>query len=155
MEVKIEVDLSKALVRLSDAGIPESVRTNLRRLIPPLANNMVAAINNRLNTQLKSRNTIEVTEVMRENPSRITATIAIESPSAGGLLPTFLELGTKPHEILPVNAQMLHFVLGGVIEVFARRVDHPGTKPYLFMQDTLAEFMGDIQDTLDQAREGL
>lgn len=155
MEPTISVDLSKALLRFSNAGIPEQVRNNLRRLIPPLASNMAAAINNRMNTQLKSRNTLTVTTKMREDPTKISMEIAIMSPSAQGLLPTYLELGTKAHEIFPRNARFLHFALGGVIEVFARKVNHPGTRPYLFLSDTLAEFMTDIRATLDQAKEGL
>lgn len=155
MEPTINVDLSKAQLRFSPAGIPETVRSNLRRLIPQLAHNITAAINNRMNTQLKSRNTLTVTEKMRENPSKITMEIQIISPSAKGLLPAYLELGTAPHEIVPRNAQFLRFALGGVIEVFAKKVQHPGTRPYLFMEQTVAEFMGDIQGTLNEAVQGL
>ena len=40
--------------------------------------------------------------------------------------------GTRPHQILPVRAKMLRFTVGGQV-VFARVVNHPGTKanPYL------------------------
>lgn len=38
-----------------------------------------------------------------------------------------LENGTSPHLIEPVNAKMLHFVIGGQ-DIFAKRVNHPGTK---------------------------
>ena len=37
-----------------------------------------------------------------------------------------LENGTSPHLIEPVNAKMLHFIIGGQ-DIFAKRVNHPGT----------------------------
>jgi hypothetical protein len=154
MQPTINVDLSKALLRFGEAGIPEQVRTNLRRLIPPLAINFTAQVNNRLNTQLKSRNSLTVTNEMRENRNQITAKIQIVS-STNQLLPTYLELGTRPHGIDPVNAQFLHFALGGVIEVFAKHVEHPGTRAYHFLEDTLVEFKSEILDTMQQATQGL
>ena len=54
---------------------------------------------------------------------------------------TYLENGTRPHEIVPRRAKALVFVVagngkrGGV--VFAQKVHHPGTKPYRIMQDGL------------------
>lgn len=40
--------------------------------------------------------------------------------------------GTKPHEIRPRNKKVLRFTVGGTV-VYARRVDHPGTKPNPFL----------------------
>ena len=151
MQPTINVDLSKALLRFSNAGIPEQVRNNLRRLIPGMGHTITNAINNRLNTQLKTRRTITVVEQMRENANQIVMRIAIESPSAEGILPKYLELGTKPHPIYPVNVSFLRFALGGVIEVYARKVMHPGTRPYLFMDQTVAEFKNDILGMLNDA----
>ena len=45
-----------------------------------------------------------------------------------GDLRTWLREGTKPHDIVAVNASALHFEVKGN-EVFARSVHHPGTKP--------------------------
>lgn len=41
--------------------------------------------------------------------------------------------GTRPHQIRPVRAKMLRFTVAGGQVVFARVVNHPGTKanPYL------------------------
>lgn len=39
----------------------------------------------------------------------------------------YVDRGTKPHVILPRNARVLRFEVGGDT-VFARRVNHPGTK---------------------------
>lgn len=44
--------------------------------------------------------------------------------------------GTVPHVIRPVRARALRFLSGGKI-VFARKVDHPGTKPHDFMTRAL------------------
>ncbi len=45
----------------------------------------------------------------------------------------YVEKGTAPHEIRPVNASVLAFEAGGKM-VFTRLVRHPGTKPNPFMQ---------------------
>lgn len=158
MQPTISVDLSKAVLRFSDAGIPEQVRTNLRRLIPGLAHNITAAINNRINSQLKTRRTITVTQKMREDPRRIVMEIAIESPSAEGLLPTYLELGTKAHQISPRNAYARFFTpgfWGWTTYTKLKPVQHPGTRAYNFLGDTVSEFKNDIHATLDEAVKGL
>lgn len=52
-----------------------------------------------------------------------------------GLAPyaQFIEYGTVPHKIRPKNAKALKFKVGGET-VFAKEVNHPGTKakPFLF-----------------------
>ena len=45
----------------------------------------------------------------------------------------FVEFGTAPHEIRPVNASVLAFEVGGKM-VFTPVVRHPGTKPKPFME---------------------
>lgn len=40
--------------------------------------------------------------------------------------------GTRPHQIRPVRAKALRFTVGGRV-VFARLVNHPGTKPNDFL----------------------
>ena len=45
----------------------------------------------------------------------------------------FVEFGTAPHEISPVNASVLAFEAGGKM-VFTPLVRHPGTKPNPFME---------------------
>jgi hypothetical protein len=46
--------------------------------------------------------------------------------------------GTRAHTIVPVNAKVLHFKVGGV-DVFVRRVEHPGTAPNHYLTDNLKE----------------
>lgn len=45
---------------------------------------------------------------------------------------SFVENGTRPHDIRPRNAKALRWVDAGGVH-FARVVHHPGTKPYPFM----------------------
>lgn len=46
--------------------------------------------------------------------------------------------GTRPHVILPRRAKSLRFVVGGKV-VFAKRVNHPGTRPNLYLTRWLRE----------------
>ena len=45
-----------------------------------------------------------------------------------------LEYGTKPHVIEPKTAKALHFKSDGQ-DIFAKRVNHPGTKPLAIMRN--------------------
>lgn len=44
-----------------------------------------------------------------------------------------VEFGTKPHPIVPRSRKVLRFKVGGR-EVFAKRVNHPGTRAQPFMR---------------------
>lgn len=50
----------------------------------------------------------------------------------------FLEYGTKPHVIEPVDKEALKFEVGGD-EVFAKSAYHPGTRPLGFVRKTKDE----------------
>lgn len=53
---------------------------------------------------------------------------------AGMPYASFVENGTKPHMIFPKRATVLSWIpIGGGARVFARWVNHPGSKPYPFM----------------------
>jgi len=56
----------------------------------------------------------------------------------------FVTEGTRPHEIKPVNAKALRFVIGGVV-VFAKSVKHPGTKANPYHRRTLREEQPEIR----------
>lgn len=47
-----------------------------------------------------------------------------------------LENGTRPHDIFPMNAKALKFTIDGRT-IFAGKVHHPGTQPYLFYYNAL------------------
>ena len=63
---------------------------------------------------------------------------------AGDFYGSYVRLGTKPHEIRPVKAKALAFMIGNRL-VFAKKVNHPGTKPNPYHVDTMNEKQGEIQ----------
>lgn len=72
----------------------------------------------------------------------ITKTVSEGSAAVKPLAPyaLYVEKGTRPHEIYPVNARCLAFevgMLGGM--VFTMHVHHPGTKANPFVQTTAVE----------------
>jgi hypothetical protein len=56
----------------------------------------------------------------------------------------FVREGTQPHVIRPVTAKALHFQIEGV-DVFATRVNHPGTKANPYHKRVLSRLMPSIQ----------
>ena len=58
-------------------------------------------------------------------------TVRVEARAAHSL---YLERGTRPHVIVPVRAMFLRFTVGTQV-VFARRVNHPGTRAYNILRD--------------------
>jgi|SRR5215831_1951416 len=150
----ITVDARQAYARFSQAGIPNQVRNNLRALLPQLGKRFGDSVESKLDSDLKSRTTLTVKKLMVENPSNITMRISMISPSAEGLLPTYLESGTRAHG--PVTANFLHFFIDGN-EIFTKWVKGVGERQlgrsggYKFMERTLAEFESNIVGTLDRA----
>jgi hypothetical protein len=81
----------------------------------------------------------------------------------------FLEVGTQSHEIVPRDrrtkgqagartrrgSRRLHFTIGGN-DVFARRVQHPGTKPLNFIHESMSEdeFSNRIEKTFERVLDG-
>lgn len=61
-----------------------------------------------------------------------------------------LEYGTRPRTITPVRAKMLAFSVGGSM-VFARSVNHPGTKPQPFLVPALHNNAEKIKDNFGRA----
>lgn len=50
----------------------------------------------------------------------------------------YVEEGTRPHVITPKNKKFLAFKSGGRM-VFAKKVNHPGSKPYPFFRPAFEE----------------
>ncbi len=162
MEVQIKVDAQQAFARFSDAGIPEQVRNNLRRALPGLGKDIAQAVNAKLDARLKARTNITVDAKMIEKGGGKNA-IFIEvgarwtGAASKRMVPKWLEIGTRPHVIEARIAKTLAFYwpkIGGMF--FGKRVNHPGTKPYRYMEDTLVEKEVSIVDVLSRAvREGV
>lgn len=66
-------------------------------------------------------------------------TLNISMPEYG----YYLEFGTKPHVITPKNKKSLHWKSGGA-DVFAMRVNHPGTEAQPFIRTTINGKLRDI-----------
>lgn len=61
----------------------------------------------------------------------------------------FVREGTGPHEIRPRLAKALRFFIGDE-EIFATRVNHPGTKANPYHKRVLERLMPDIQTIVEQ-----
>lgn len=55
----------------------------------------------------------------------------------------FVELGTKPHLIRAKPGGVLAFEIGGQ-KIFAKYVNHPGTKPNPFVKRALESYLSDL-----------
>jgi len=62
----------------------------------------------------------------------------------------YVERGTAPHLIRPVNASVLAFEASSGEMVFTRLVRHPGTRPNPFMKRAADATEGKVQETFDQ-----
>lgn len=62
----------------------------------------------------------------------------------------YVEFGTRPHTILPKRGKYLAFK-GSTGIVFARKVNHPGSKPYPFMKPALEDNIKNITNFFDTA----
>jgi len=77
-----------------------------------------------------------------------SATIYAKAPYSA-----YVEFGTKPHLILPRRAKALRFEVGGE-EVFATRVQHPGTAPQPYLFPAVFVAIPDLVDGLRRLVEG-
>lgn len=61
-----------------------------------------------------------------------------------------LENGTSPHLIEPVNANVLHFQIGGE-DIFTKRVNHPGTTARPHFKPALEKNINTYLQNIDKA----
>jgi hypothetical protein len=79
----------------------------------------------------------------------INPTTAEVGPTA--LYSLYVEMGTKPHKIVPKSqGGVLVFTVGGK-KVYARSVNHPGTKPQPFMRPALEQALGNAAGQLAES----
>lgn len=71
--------------------------------------------------------------IVERGPSGPSATIRVQHHAVG-----YIINGTPPHQIRPRTRQTLRFTVGGRV-VFAKLVNHPGTKPDDFLNRALPE----------------
>ena len=58
----------------------------------------------------------------------------------------YLEYGTRPHVIVPVRAEALHWVGSDGRDRFAARVVHPGTRPLGLVRKTAEDLKEKLED---------
>lgn len=63
---------------------------------------------------------------------------------------SFVEFDTKPHVIRAKNARALRFQVGGRT-VYARQVNHPGTKGQRFVRDSFQAWVDSIGELVAEA----
>lgn len=147
----IDVNFEKVFARFSPAGIPESVRSNLRSVLPDLTKEIGGAVDEKLSSQLKSRTSLETKKELVENPTTIYGSVRVIS-SKNPLLPQWLETGTRPHDIAARNGKVLAFFwprIGGM--AFFPKVHHPGFKGIQYMATTFSEYEDKIAATITKA----
>lgn len=98
------------------------------------------------------RRSVFVRNAEEVSSTTISAFVGVGSEAPYGKI---LELGSRPHEIVPNRAKVLRFVVDGKT-VFARRVQHPGMPPKPFLIPSLAEKRPEIVGRIRAAvAEGL
>jgi len=97
---------------------------------------------------------------VRVIPAKIDGNVVRGSVEAGGGVAPyfrFIEEGTAPHLIRPVNKQALAFMIDGK-QVFAKLVHHPGTKATHLLRDSFDELRDiaadELQKTVDEVISG-
>lgn len=145
----IRVDATRAYAKID--SITPRIRDQLRKVIPDLTRQLGAAVNSKLASELKSRKTLNVAQELHETTRQIYGLVRLEAADPSpALLPTYLEEGTRPHEIAGNPILAFYWDKMGA-DVFFRRVQHPGTKAYQFMARTFAEQREDIVNEIEDA----
>lgn len=125
-------------------NIPELTKEIKRRVAEKLAPGVLFKTTTRLLPALSSE--------MVENSKEIYGRVYIDEAKFPGVVAATLERGSKPHEIEAKNAAALSFFwerLG--IHMVIRKVNHPGFEGRSYMQSTLDESKGYIDDVISRA----
>ena len=152
MTPTVTIDARAAIAKFSSAGIPESVRNRLRMVIPDLTKRLGRRVEEKLDTELKSRRRLQVTKEMVENPTKIVGRVQTVATAEPKLLPQWLETGTKAHPIIATNAGALFFYwpkLGR--NVMFKSVWHPGFPGINYTQNAFREMEDEIFASMTSA----
>lgn len=150
--IEIKVDARHALAQFGPNGIPDGVRKNLRAVIPDLTRRLGAKVEQKLDTELKSRRRLEVKKEMVENPRTIVGRVRTVTNAEPKLLPQWLETGTRAHYIVARNASALSFFWPRVnAHVMFKQVWHPGFAGINYMQRSFQEMEGEIFASIVEA----
>ncbi len=155
--ITVKVDDRAAMARFGPSGIPESVRKNLRAIIPNLTKRLGALVDANLTGGLKTRRRLQVKSEMVENPSALYGRVRTISTSEPFFLPNILETGAKAHIIRGINRpdKLLFFEIGGHL-ISKHEVNHPGFPGIHYAGNALAAMESEIINGITQAvRNGL
>lgn len=150
--VQIKVDARQALAKL--ARVNSEIRSALQQTIPILLQEVADRVNQKLDSQLKSRSNIEVDTQMKGGDRYIFGTVTARwtGDSGKSFVPQILESGARPHPIEAISAKALAFFwerLGQ--DVFFKRVWHPGFPGIFYMERTADEMRDEIRQTIADA----
>jgi hypothetical protein len=73
-------------------------------------------------------------------PASVRAEIGATAPHA-----PYVVDGTRPHVIVPRTARVLHFQTAAGVDVFTRRVNHPGTKPNPYARRAIEAILPEVR----------
>lgn len=151
----ITVEDKLVMVRFGTSGIPESVRTRLRTLIPGITKQFGREIDSRLSTGLKSRRSLKTNTFMVDTGTRIGARVSVTYTGGDKTkadLPRWLESGTRPHVIMAKNASALFFYWEKIGANFiGPKVNHPGSAGIRYMEQSVEAMRSTIVDQIVEA----
>jgi HK97 gp10 family phage protein len=120
-------------------ALPGKLDKNLRVAVRMAAD--AAANEARQNHDYEDRSSVLTNSIEPDGPSGsfaggdLSATVSAGAPYA-----LWVEKGTKPHVIKPKHRKWLRFPIEGGFR-FAKQVQHPGTKPTLFLSNAVEKTM--------------
>jgi hypothetical protein len=133
----------------SDVRLVENLRAKGPQIIQAVTRKMdelmlwlqAKIVGEKLQGQVLQHRTGKLAASIRAIPATVEGTSvvgAVEGAGGPAFYGRFLEEGSAPHEIVPVNKAALAFILNGK-QVFFKRVHHPGTQAYRFMEKSQEE----------------
>lgn len=152
----VKLDARDLIDRLE--RMPEGVRQNLRRVLPSLVKELGNSVEQKLNTELKSRDRLKVDKQVREDRSGVYGVVSIRwtGDRSKDFIPQIIETGAKAHEIKAKNAPALAFLWPkvGPGMFFFKRVQHPGFAGILALDRSYKEMQSEILAAISDAGGG-
>jgi len=104
---------------------------------------------NYLLSEMQARVPVDTGELRSSLTVKVEQNRVLVGPTAA--YAPYVEFGTKPHEIKPKNAGgVLVFNVGGR-KVFAKKVNHPGTKAQPFVRPAYEAWVGSVAPLVGKA----
>jgi hypothetical protein len=134
---------------IDTSGVDAQLKEKTTEVITALGNRMTAVdlmlqskiVDGKLSGNPIKHRTGKLAGSIRVIPTETTGDAITGGVLGGGGAAPYaegLEDGNPPHVIVPSTKQALMFQIDGKT-IFAKRVNHPGNPPFLFMKGTLAE----------------